>query len=308
MFLALGVGAWSAAVFHFMVHAFFKALLFLGAGIVIASLGHERDIFRMGGLRRQLPVAFWTFLAGAASLSSMPLVTAGFYSKEFILFQVWSSPSGGRVLWLAGLAGAFLTSLYTFRMVFLIFFGEEKAKVSENMSLSLKVPLVILAILSVAGGFFETPHALGGLSFFSDFVQTVLPILYSLNSTSSELTLQIIASLVSLAGVWSAYLLFLRHRPFTESMSSSRAGGLLHSFWSAGWGFDWIYERVIVRPFLWMARSNKDDFIDLVYDGTAWYTEQTHRLLSFTQSGNLRWYAAVLAFGAVVFIALVVSV
>lgn len=308
MFLALGVGAWSAAIFHFMVHAFFKALLFLGAGVVIAALGHERDMFRMAGLRRQLPLAFWTFLAGSASLSSIPLVTAGFYSKEFILSQVWTSPSGGTVLWLAGLTGAFLTSLYTFRMVFLVFFGEEKAKVSENKSLSLRVPLVVLALLSITGGFFKTPQTLGGLSFFTDFMKTVLPSSDSLNSVSSELPLQIIVSFVSLAGIWAAYMLFLRHQSFTETLANTWAGGLLHRFWSAGWGFDWLYDRVIVRPFLWIARVNKDDFIDLVYGGTAWYSEQAHRLLSFTQSGNLRWYAAMLAFGAVVFIALVVSV
>jgi len=311
MFLALGVGAWSAAIFHFMVHAFFKALLFLCAGVVIASLGHERDMFRMGGLRRQLPFVFWTFLAGAASLSSLPLVTGGFYSKEFILSQVYTSPSGGILLWVAGLTGAFLTSLYTFRMVFLVFFGKEKSKVDENKSLSLKVPLIILTILSLTGGFFETPQTLGGLSFFTDFMQTVLPSLNPLNShnfMSSELSLQIIVSLVSLAGVWFAYMLFLRHRSFTEGVAMSGAGGLLHRFWSAGWGFDWLYDRIIVRPFLWIARVNRDDLIDLVYAGTAWYSGQAQRLLSLTQSGNLRWYAAMLAFGAVVFIALAVSV
>jgi NADH-quinone oxidoreductase subunit L len=308
MFLALGVGAWSAAIFHFMVHAFFKALLFLGAGVVIAGLGHERDIFRMGGLRRQLPFVFWTFFSGAASLSSIPLFTAGFYSKEFILSQVRTSPSGGTALLLTGLAGAFLTSLYTFRMVFLVFFGEEKAKVSENKSLSLKVPLVILSFFSIAGGLFETPQTLGGLSFFTDFMRTVLPALDQVKSVSSELPLQIAASLVSLAGVWSAYLLFLRRPSLAESAANSWAGSLLHRLWSAGWGFDWLYDIIIVRPFLWIARANKNDFIDLIYGGTAWYSEQAYRLLSFTQSGNLRWYAAVLAFGAVVFIALVVSV
>ncbi len=256
------------------------------------------------------PVVFWTFLAGSASLSAVPLVTAGFYSKEFILSQVLTSPSGGTALWLAGLTGAFLTSLYTFRMVFLVFFGPEKTGVNESRSLSLRIPLIILGLLSITGGFLETPRTLGGLSFFTDFVQKVLPslnTLNSLNSLSSEVSFQITASLVSLAGVWSAYMLFLRHRAFTEKAADSRAGSLLRRFWHAGWGFDWLYDKIIVRPFLWTARSNKDDFIDLAYGGTAWYTEQAHRLLSLTQSGSLRWYAAILAFGAVVFVALVVS-
>ncbi len=95
MFLALGVGAWSAAIFHFVTHAFFKALLFLSAGVVIQALGNEHDIFKMGGLRKSLPVAFWTFLIGAASLSALPFVTAGFYSKELILRAAWLSQRGG---------------------------------------------------------------------------------------------------------------------------------------------------------------------------------------------------------------------
>ncbi len=128
MFLALGAGAWSAAIFHFWTHAFFKALLFLGAGVVIQSLGEEHDIFRMGGLRKTQPLAFWTFLIGACSLSALPLLTAGFYSKDKILWDVWSSPAGGPLLWAAGLAGAFLTSLYIFRVVFKVFFGAPFAK------------------------------------------------------------------------------------------------------------------------------------------------------------------------------------
>ena len=306
MFLALGVGAWSAAMFHFMVHAFFKALLFLAAGVIIASVHHERDMTKMGGLRKQLPIVFWTFLAGSASLSAVPLVTAGFYSKEFILWQAWASPSGSRWLWMAGLTGAFVTSLYTFRMVFLIFYGEEKAKVSENPSVYLKVPLVILAALSLLNGYVETPQTLGGISLFTDFMRTSLPAPAYTAPLGTELSLQVIASLVSLAGVWAAYLLFLRHRAFTEAVALSGPGKLLSRFWSSGWGFDWIYDRVIVRPFLWIARINRNDFIDLIYGGTAWYSEQAHRFLSFTQSGNVRWYAAVIAFGAVLLIALVV--
>ncbi len=111
MFLALGVGAWSAAIFHFMTHAFFKALLFLAAGVVITSLHDEHNMFKMGGLRKELPLTFWTFLIGAASLSALPLVTAGFYSKDLILWAAYSSPQGSMALWAAGLIGALLTAL-----------------------------------------------------------------------------------------------------------------------------------------------------------------------------------------------------
>ena len=123
MFLALGVGAWTAAMFHLMIHAFFKALLFLGAGAVIHALNGEQDMFKMGGLRRQMPLTFWTFLIGSASLAALPLITAGFYSKDLIIWQAFASVRGGPWLWAAALAGALLTALYTFRMVFLTFDG-----------------------------------------------------------------------------------------------------------------------------------------------------------------------------------------
>ena len=109
-------------MFHFMTHAFFKALLFLAAGIVIEALHHEHNIFRMGGLRKELPVAFWSFLIGGCALAGLPLITAGFFSKDLILWNAGSS-AGGTGLWAAGLAGVVLTSLYTFRLIFLVFFG-----------------------------------------------------------------------------------------------------------------------------------------------------------------------------------------
>src|SRR5690606_2977282 len=121
MFLALGVGAWSAAIFHLMTHAFFKALLFLAAGAVINACHHEQHIFRMGGLWRRLPLAYASFLVGGAALAALPLLTAGFYSKDAILWEAFAS--GHRGLLFAGLAGALLTSLYCFRLIFIVFHG-----------------------------------------------------------------------------------------------------------------------------------------------------------------------------------------
>ncbi len=128
MFLAMGIGAWSAAIFHFMIHAFFKALLFLAAGVVIHLLHDEHNMFKMGGLRKKMPVVYITFLIGGASLSALPLITAGFYSKDQILWFGWSSAISNHWLWLAGITGALLTSLYTFRMIFITFFGETKTE------------------------------------------------------------------------------------------------------------------------------------------------------------------------------------
>ena len=306
MFLALGVGAWSAAMFHFMVHAFFKSLLFLGAGVIIICLGHERDLFKMGGLRVQLPLTFLTFLAGSASLSALPLVTAGFYSKDLILWQAWSSPLGGVWLWAAGAAGAFITSLYTFRMVFLAFFGNEKTEAVPRHALTITVPLIVLAVLSIIGGFIQTPETLGGLSLFSGFMSSVFASSRSAHDVGTELMLQIITSLLSLGGIYIAYIFFVKNRQPLKRLAHSYPESLIESFWRSGWGFDRFYDIVIVRPFLWITRVNKSDFIDLIYDGAAWYSRLLNRGLSLSQSGNIRWYASVIAFGAVLIIALVV--
>ncbi len=300
MFLALGVGAWSAAVFHFMTHAFFKALLFLGAGVVINALHHEHDMFKMGGLRKELPATFWTFLIGAASLSALPLATAGFYSKDLILWEAWSSKSGGPWLWAAGLVGAFVTSVYTFRMVFIAFFGRPKATVSKRPGIRMVTPIVVLALFSIIGGFVELPDTLGGKPRFSDFVQSVLPAARSNASEGSELLFQVIASLTSLSGIFLAYFLFLKKTETVDSAIKTRAGAAVHAFWFSGWGFDWLYDTLFVRPFVWAARINKSDFIDLLYSGIAWLNRYLHDAASRTQTGNIRWYAMGIAVGAVV--------
>ena len=307
MFLALGVGAWSAAIFHLMTHAFFKALLFLAAGVVILAMHEEHDIFKMGGLRRRLPVTFWTFLIGAASLSALPLVTAGFYSKDEILWSAWSSPSGSTWLWVAGLVGALLTSLYTFRMVFLTFFGKEKHEVAYAPGFRVHLPLIVLAALSLVGGFVELPHTLGDRPLFSEFLGSALPALSNARgNTRAELVLQIIAAAVSIFGICVAYFFFLRRRAIAEGFARSTLGTVLHRFWFGGWGFDWLYERLFVMPFVWLARANKDDLIDSIYDGVAKLNEVLYHGLARTETGKVRWYMTGITFGAIAAIAIVV--
>ncbi|MCL4473307.1 MAG: NADH-quinone oxidoreductase subunit L [Actinobacteria bacterium] len=304
MFLALGVGAWSAAIFHFMTHAFFKALLFLGAGVVILGLEDEHDMFKMGGLRQQIPLVFWTFLIGSASLAALPLVTAGFYSKDLILWDSWSSSTGSPWLWTAGLVGAFLTSIYTFRMVFLTFFGRGGAHIGRKPGVGMKVPLVVLAFLSLAGGFVEVPD----LPFFSDFLHHALPPLDQVGESGGfQLGLELIAGAVSLAGIYLAYFLFLRRPQHAESLAATSAGRVLNRWWFSGWGFDWLYEKVFVIPYVWLARTGRRDYFDLVFTGMARLAREMSRLLSKTQSGRVRWYAAGIAAGAVVILALTVN-
>ena len=307
MFLALGVGAWSAAIFHLMTHAFFKALLFLGAGVVILAQSHEHDMFKMGGLWKRLPITFWTFLVGAASLSALPLVTAGFYSKDLILWHAWSSPAGSKSLWAAGLLGAFITSIYAFRMVFITFLGEGKREVSHKPGLRMAVPLLILGLLSIIGGFVELPGPPGTLPQFSTFLRNVLPEASVEHAgAGTELILQAVASLASIAGIFIAYLLFVRRPLYAEFLSKIPGGSTLWSFWFSGWGFDQLYDMLFVRPFVWLTQINRDDFIDAGYAAIARLNRAAYSLLSKTQTGNIRWYAMGIAVGAVVLLAIVV--
>jgi NADH-quinone oxidoreductase subunit L len=307
MFLALGVGAWSAAIFHFMTHAFFKALLFLGAGVVILAMHEEHNIFKMGGLRRQLPLTFWTFLIGAASLAAVPLVTAGFYSKDMILLESWTSPSGSVWLWLAGIVGAFLTALYSFRMVFVAFFGRPRHELAHRPGLAMEIPLVVLALLAFAAGFLETPGFLGHVTLLSDFLHGTFPFAPTSGEHAMAKWLSpIVASLVALLGIWLAYAVFVRHPHWTEAASRTGWQGALHRFWFIGWGFDWLYDRLFVWPYVALAHANRNDAVDLVYDATADVSEGLWETLRKTQTGRLRWYAASVALGAVVLIAILV--
>lgn len=300
MFLALGVGAWSAAVFHFMVHAFFKALLFLGAGAIIMTLHHEHDMFKMGGLKKQLPVTFWTFLIASASLAALPLITAGFYSKDAILWYAWAAEQGSFWLWAAGFVGALLTSIYTFRMVFVTFFGEAKNQVTHRPGLLIKIPLVILAVFSLIAGFIELPHTMGDITLFSDFITTALPAVSTGQEAAGELLLQILATVASLSGIYIAYYFFIKKPQLSTSLRSRKQNAALYQFWHSGWGFDTLYDTLLVRPFVAITRLNRHDFIDRFYTGIAELHVVLHHWFSRTQTGQLRWYLAAIAFGAVI--------
>jgi len=286
MFLALGVGAWSAAVFHFMIHAFFKALLFLAGGVVILVLNEEHDIFRMGGLRKKMPVVFWTFLIGSASLSALPLVTAGFYSKDEILWSSISAEKGSTLLWMAGIIGAFLTALYSFRMIFIAFFGEAKTQPSFLPGKRMTIPLIILAALSVFGGFIELPESFGNFHLFSNLVDNTLPETITRETGYSEILFQSLSALIALTGIYLAYVIYLKKPAISESFHHSR----LNKFFEKGWGFDRLYDFLFVKPAVWLSEIDKDDIFDLWNIGISRLAILSNRLLSFTQNGKLRWY------------------
>ena len=307
MFLALGVGAWTAAIFHFMTHAFFKSLLFLAAGAVMMRIEDEHDIFRMGGLWRRLPVAFLTFLAGAVSLSALPIATAGFYSKDVILLAAWQSGPAGPGLWAAGFVTAFLTAVYIFRAVFIVFFGPMHRAPTSRYGWRIVVPLSILSILALVGGLVETPAWLGRITAFSDLLAPSLPAYRGLASGSTtQATVMAVDAFIAVFGVAVAYVAFLRRPVVLTRLVASGAGQALHRFWLAGWGFDWLYDRVLVRPFVWLARINRDDVVDAFYDGVVLLSRLGHLLLSRTENGRLRWYTAWVAAGSLAAIALMV--
>lgn len=298
MFLALGVGSWAAALFHFMAHAFFKALLFLAAGIVIDALHDEHNIFRMGGLRKELPIAFWTFLVGGCSLAGLPLVTAGSFSKDFILWSAWTSPQGSPGLWIAAIAGVLLTALYTFRVIFVVFFGTRRTPVAQRPHSRMIVPVAVLAALSLLGGLVKS-HLLA-------FLNGALPALVEAHTGFlTESLSSILSGLAFATGLGFAYLLFIGKPEYSEALAATAIGRRLHAFWSADWGFDWLYDRTFVRPFVWMATVNRGDFIDNAFTAFARLNQSAHFALSRTESGSLRWYAAGIGAGAVILIGVI---
>ncbi len=300
MFLALGVGAWSAAIFHFFTHAFFKSVLFLSAGVIILAMHHEQNIFKMGGLRKKLPVAFWTFLIGSGSLAAIPLITGGFYSKDAILLFTWSSEQGSPLLWLGGVLGAFITSLYIFRVVFLVFFGQERSGTPKKPGLTIVIPLAALAGLSIVSGFLETPRMLGHVTLFADFLQTALPAVKSQHlSMSTETLLGLAAAVVSLSGVLAAYFLYIQPSAILDRLAATRFGSAIYEYWYAGFGFDWLYRRIFIVPFIWISSKNRADVVDSVYAGIAKVTGWLNDLLSRTQTGLVRHYAVGIVVGAI---------
>jgi NADH-quinone oxidoreductase subunit L len=282
-----------------MIHAFFKALLFLAAGAVIMALHHEHDMFKMGGLRKRMPAVFWTFLIGAGSLAALPLITGGFYSKDQILWMTWASEKGNQWFFLAALVGAFITSIYTARMVFLTFWGTEKTHVSHPPHAMMTIPLIVLAVLSTIGGFIELPHTMGHVTIFSDFLKPVLPDgVLRPGAETSEWIIQLIAAAVALTGVYIGYLFYVKTPDYADAFRSSTRD--LHQFWFGGWGFDTLYNTVFVKPFVFLSNVNKQDVVDKLYEGIVRIAEMFHGAFSFTQNGMLRWYITGVVIGAIV--------
>jgi NADH-quinone oxidoreductase subunit L len=288
MFLAEGVGAYEGAMFHLMTHAFFKALLFLSAGSVILALHHEQDIFKMGGLRSRMPFVFACMLVGTLALTAFPF-TAGYFSKDEILHQAYLRGHHG--LWLAGLIGAFLTSLYSFRLIFVVFFGPQRwhstsgdhSPAPPARALSHQIPLAALLALSLFGGFIHLP--LDGAS-----SATVA-------DPAGGTWVEHLPVAVSLIGIALAWLLFLRAPQLPAALTTAPATRWIGALWRNAWGFDAVYSVLFVRPFVWLAQANRNDIIDQIVGVIPASLRGLGAVATMTQNGNLRWYAAVAGAG-----------
>lgn len=294
MFLALGVQAWDAAIFHLMTHAFFKALLFLSSGSVILACHHEQNIFKMGGLRKSIPLVYVCFLVGGAALSALPLITAGFFSKDEILAGAMAN--GHINLMLAGLIGAFMTSLYTFRMIFIVFHGEEKIKAHAGRGITHHLPLLVLLVLSTFVGALIVPP-----------LQGVLPETAEL-AHGSMLTLEITSGIVAIIGIVLAAVLWLGKRSLVNSVAASAPGRFFSVWWFHAWGFDWLYDKLFVRPYLGIARLLQRDPLDRLMNLPAVFAHFGNRGLTVSENGQVRWYIASMGVGAVVVLALLIWV
>ena len=298
MFLALGVGAWQGAIFHLMTHAFFKALLFLSSGAVILSVHHEQNIFKMGGLRKKIPLVFLCYLIGGGALAAIPWVTVGFYSKEAILWETYAT--GHQVLFYMGVFGAFLTAIYTFRMIWIIFFGEEKTEAHKLTGVSYWLPLSVLLVLSTAVGAWITPP-----------LQGVLPESYGhllevAGQAHGKHTAEFIAMGAMAAGFIIAALLYVVNKGrLLTRFKQSAIGSALFYWCYHGMGFDALYDWVFVKPFLFIGRLFKADPVDKTWLILPKLISAGNKVLSATQTGSLRGYAASFGLGMAVLLVLV---
>jgi NADH-quinone oxidoreductase subunit L len=297
MFLGCGVAAYSAAIFHLMTHAFFKALLFLAAGSVIHALGGEQDMRKMGGLRTKIPITFWTMTMAVLAISGFPFMSA-FFSKDAILAAAFTSGGSlGKVLWFVGLVTAALTAFYMFRLWYLTFFGESRSHDAHphESPWSMLGPLVILAILSVGGGWI-------GAGRFGAFLAPSVGARPEGSTGGLEYALMALAVAAGALGWYIAHRMY--HRSQTaDGLASSTPGG--YKLLANKYYVDEIYGFAIVKPILAISKYLLEWVVDVaILGGIAWLLAGIAMLsgaiLQRWQSGNLRSYAAWLALGAAV--------
>ncbi|MBI4444394.1 MAG: NADH-quinone oxidoreductase subunit L [Acidobacteria bacterium] len=309
MFIAVGVGAFGAGIFHLFTHAFFKALLFLGAGSVILALHHEQNLFKMGGLRRYLPITSLTMWIGTLAISGIPPF-AGFFSKDEILAKAYESPLGSPLLWALGLVAAGLTAFYMFRLMFLTFHGRghhEKHPPREDSN-SVSIPLLFLALFSLIAGWIGLPPYLG-INRFEHFLEPSFRYQYqhgaSETAHTSELLLASVTILAAVLGIAVSYLLYVR-KPGTSGKLASRFPSV-YRILERKFYVDEIYDFLVVHPLYRLAvrtlwRTIDVRLIDGTVNGTGSFFQAWGHLLKRIQAGYARIYASWVLWGALLVI------
>ncbi|MGD0233528.1 MAG: NADH-quinone oxidoreductase subunit L [Syntrophorhabdales bacterium] len=330
MFVGVGVGAYAAGIFHLMTHAFFKGLLFLGAGSVIHAMSGEQDMRKMGGLRKKIPITHWTFVAACIAIAGVPFIGAGFFSKDEILWRAFSAGGPYRIVWVIAAVAAGMTAFYMFRLFFGIFHGECRAseEVKHHIHESPKVmtiPLMILAVLSVVGGYVGVPHILGGANRIEQFLEPVfggagehtahaaggVNIISQAFASgggdeagSAEMTLMILSVVIAFIGIYIAYRLYIKS-PEIPKRFVERFSGLYRVVYNK-YFVDEIYGVIFVRGLLGLGTVLKSFFDEIVIDGTingvAALLGWAGGLLRRVQSGYVQGYAFAMIVGAIIVI------
>jgi NADH-quinone oxidoreductase subunit L len=327
MFVGVGVGAFSAGIFHLMTHAFFKGLLFLGAGSIMHALSGELDMRKMGGLRKKTPVTFWTFFFATLAIAGIPPFS-GFFSKDEILWQAFSSPHGHFLLWLVGAVAAGMTAFYMFRAVFMTFWGECRAdeEVKHHIHESpriMTIPLTVLMVLSIIGGWVGIPHVLGGGNHFHEFLAPVvggaepgkahagISLLAQAwassgegagHSAALEILLMVVSVAIALIGIGIAYLFYVKRPELPARLAERRRG--LYRLVLNKYYVDEIYQVLFVDSLKRLGTGLWRGFDEFVIDGTvngiAYFLGWISSVLRRVQTGLVQNYAFSILAGGVV--------
>lgn len=325
MFLGLGVGAYAAGLFHVLTHSFFKALLFMCSGCVIHAMSGEQDMRYMGGLRKKMPITFYTMVIATLAIIGFPGFS-GFFSKDEILWKAFSSPSGNSMLWLIGVLAAAMTAFYMFRLIFMTFFNECRASEEVKKHIheapkSMTFPLIVLAFLSIVGGLIGIPAALGGSNLVEHFLEPIMglgagkifqdaagtAVLHEAHAAAAhasymtEYILMAITSTIVLAGVGLAYMMYMQKRTIPETLAQKFP--VLYKLLLNKWYIDELYEWNVIKPlhsfsrFLWQVADVK--IIDGFVNGTARFFMRCGGMLRNIQTGYVQRYAVTFVAGTV---------
>jgi NADH-quinone oxidoreductase subunit L len=317
MFIAVGVGAFGAGIFHLVTHAFFKACLFLGSGSVIHAMSGEQDIRKMGGLKEKIPQTYRTFAIATYAIAGLPLA-AGFFSKDEILVSAWATPyfpGLGKVIWLLGTLAAFCTAFYMYRLLYLTFYGEFRGTHEQERHLhespaTMTGPLWVLAILSAFGGLLSLPHAVWHGPSLGSWLHAIVPevpgTFGAIELTfSTELMIAIASTVIAIFGWWIARSLYKERQLAADVAFEQRAPGLARALENK-WYVDELYAAIVVQPMAGISRffwKTVDAIIDGIAAMLGYVVRAFGDILRFFQTGNVRNYALMFFIGVIVFVA-----